>query len=183
MRILALLGSMLLAATLVAGPATATAPAAVPTAMSEVSGERRAAPRLTIEGIGVDAGIIPTGVARDGSLDVKGSVVDVYRWLHGVRPGEPGSAVLAGHTWSKGDGVFDRLGELRRGDEVSVGRHRFVVTSRTKVRTMPPRQVAALYSDRGPARLVLITCGDRNAVTGVYATRIIVRARLLKTGK
>ena len=30
--------------------------------------------------------------------------------------------------------------------------------------------------DRGAPRLVLITCGDRNDLTGVYRTRIIVNA-------
>ena len=39
--------------------------------------------------------------------------------------------------------------------------------------------MAALFSDRGKPRLVLITCGDRNDLTGVYRTRIIVNARLL----
>ena len=110
---------------------------------------------------------------------VGGSVRDVYRWRDGVLPGQQGSAVLAGHTWSRGPGVFDDLGRLRPGNRVVVGRNRFEVTRVRRVTGMSPQAVAALFSDRGSARLVLLTCGDRNNLTGVYRTRIIVNARLV----
>lgn len=134
---------------------------------------------LAIPAIGVDAGIVPVGVTRKGQLAIGSSVRDVYRWRDGVVPGQQGSAVLAGHTWSKGPGVFDRLGSLRRGARIVVGRNRFAVTRVRRVTTMSRREVAALFSDRGKARLVLITCGDRDDATGVYRTRIIVNAALL----
>lgn len=135
--------------------------------------------RLSVPAIGVDAGIVAVGVTRSGQLAVGDSVRDVYRWRDGVRPGQPGSAVLAGHTWSKGAGVFDRLGTLRAGDRVLVGTSRFEVTRVRRVTRMSPSAVARLFSDRGRARLVLITCGDRNDLTGVYRSRIIVRATKL----
>ena len=160
-----------IAATLVAAPADA-APA-TDARTSALLG------RLSIPAIGVDAGIIPVGVTSAGHLAVGSSVRDVYRWRAGVLPGQQGSAVLAGHTWSKGPGVFDRLGALEVGDRVVVGRNRFLVTRVRRVREMSRSEVAALFSDRGKARLVLITCGDRNNLTGVYRSRIIVSARLL----
>lgn len=129
-------------------------------------------PRLGIKG----ARIVPVGVNGAGGLAVGGNVRDVFTWRDGVRPGQPGSAVLAGHTWSRGDGVFDNLGQLRVGDRVRVGRVTFRVSRSQRVRGMSQRQVQRLFSDRGPARVVLITCGDRSAATGVYATRIIVTA-------
>lgn len=135
----------------------------------------RARPRLAIARIGVNARIRLVGV-RNGQLAVTGSTTDVYRWRQGVRPGQPGSAVIAGHTWAAGDGVFDNLGRLRKGNRIRVGRHKFRVTRVQRVRSMTPRQVRRLYSDRGRPRLVLITCGDRDA-GGVYRTRILVRAR------
>ncbi len=146
------------------------------------AGERASAAaigRLWIPAIGVNAGVIPVGVTRSGQLDIGRSVRDVYRWRSGVLPGRSGSAVLAGHTWSKGPGVFDRLGRLEPGDRVHVGSSRFEVRRVRRVRDMSRRAVAALFSDRGRPRLVLITCGDRNDLTGVYRTRIIVNARLL----
>jgi len=60
-----------------------------------------------------------------------------------------------------------------------VGKNRFRVTRVRKVTGMSRQAVAGLFSDRGKPRLVLITCGDRNDLTGVYRTRIIVRARLV----
>ncbi len=164
---------VVIAATLVSAPAGARP------AGGDEQGRGVMLGRLAIPAIGVNAGIIPVGVTRKGQLAIGGSVRDVYRWRDGVVPGQAGSAVLAGHTWSKGPGVFDRLGRLRVGDRVVVGRNRFAVTRVRRVRDMSRRAVAALFSDRGGPRLVLITCGDRNNRTGVYRTRIIVNARLL----
>ncbi len=133
--------------------------------------------RLSVPAIGVDAGIVPVGVTRAGQLAIGRSVRDVYRWRRGVLPGQRGSAVLAGHTWSKGSGVFDRLGSLRVGDLVVVGTFGFRVTRVRRVTRMSPQEVSRLFSDRGRPRLVLITCGDRSNTTGVYRTRIVVTAR------
>lgn len=129
-------------------------------------------PKLGIGG----ASIIPVGIDGGGHLAVGPSISAVYTWRNGPRPGQPGSAVIAGHTWSKGDGVFDNLATLRKGDRFSVGRVNFRVTMVEKVRKMSGRQVRELFSDRGPSRVVLITCGDRSSVTGVYASRILVHA-------
>lgn len=165
-------------------PATAVPAAAAPTERSTTersttTSDRAASRRLVIPAIGVDAGIIPVGINRAGELAVGGSVRSVYRWRYGVVAGQPGSAVLAGHTWSRGNGVFDRLGSLRPGNRVRVGKVRFEVTRVRRVTRMAPKEVRGLFSDRGPARLVLITCGDRNNATGVYRTRIIVNATKL----
>lgn len=161
--------------------ATATLLVATPADARPPDVDARAAQlgRLSIPAIGVDAGIIAVGVTRAGHLAIGRSVRDVYRWRDGVLPGQLGSAVLAGHTWSRGRGVFDDLGRLRPGDRVTVGRSRFEVTRVRRVRDMTREAVAQLFSDRGRARLVLITCGDRNNLTGVYRTRIIVNATLL----
>lgn len=167
---------LVLAAVLVAAPAGAR-PAATEARTSAAS-----LGRLSIPAIGVNAGIIAVGVTRAGHLAIGSSVRDVYRWRHGVLPGQRGSAVLAGHTWSKGPGVFDNIGRLRPGNRIIVGKNRFTVTRVRKVTGLSREAVAALFSDRGPARLVLITCGDRNNLTGVYRTRIIVNAKMVRAG-
>ena len=66
------------------------------------------------------------------------------------------------------------------GNLVVVGANRFKVTRVRKVTGMSRQAVAELFSDRGKPRLVLITCGDRNNLTGVYRTRIIVNAKLVR---
>ncbi len=164
---------MVLAAVLVAAPADARAVGADERTTAAALG------RLSIPAIGVNAGIIAVGVTRTGHLAIGGSVRDVYRWRQGVLPGQRGSAGLAGHTWSKGPGVFDNLGNLRPGNLVVVGRNRFQVTRVRRLTGMSRQDVAQLFSDRGKPRLVLITCGDRNNLTGVYRTRIVVNAKML----
>ena len=134
--------------------------------------------RLSIPALDVDAGIIPVGVTRRGELAIGRSVRDVYRWRDGVVPGQDGSAVLAGHTWSKGPGVFDRLGRLEVGDRVVVGRNRFEVTRVRRVTHLSRSLVAALFSHRARARHAQIPGGNRKNTTGVYRTRIIVDARM-----
>lgn len=164
---------LVMAAVAVASPARAR-PAEV-----DARAATSALGRLSIPAIGVNAGIIAVGVTRAGHLAIGRSVRDVYRWRPGVLPGQEGSAVLAGHTWSKGPGVFDNLGRLRPGNRVVVGKFRFQVTRVRRVSGMSRQEVSRLFSDRGKARLVLITCGDRNNRTGVYRTRIVVNAKLL----
>jgi len=159
-----------------AGAPAAAQPAPV-AGLGSTTDDRAPSRRLVIPEIGVDAGIVPVGVTRSGQLAVGSSVHAVYRWRDGVVAGQRGSAVLAGHTWSRGAGVFDRLGALRAGDRVSVGRVRFEVTRVRRVTRLSRAEVRRLFSDRGRARLVLITCGDRNNTTGVYRTRIIVNAK------
>ena len=153
-------------------------PAPAGAGVEETSSRSLAAtPRLRVPKIGANAAMIPAGINARGELAVGTSVRDVYIWKHGVRPGQPGSAVLAGHTWSRGDGVFDRLGSMRRGNRFAVGRHRFRVTKVTTVRRLSRTQVRELFSDRGRPRVVLITCGDRSNTTGIYRSRILVYAQ------
>jgi LPXTG-site transpeptidase (sortase) family protein len=136
---------------------------------------------LTVPKLGIRrARIIPVGINVRGQLAVGPSVRAAYTWNRGVRPGQPGSAVIAGHTWSRGPGIFDNLGALKVSERFSVGRAVFEVSRVRKVRGLRPQAVRDIFSDRGPARVVLITCGDRSAATGVYATRILVYARKVR---
>lgn len=152
-----------------------------PTLAVSASSERMAIAPLRVPTLGISgATIIPVGIDARGQLAVGPSVRAVYTWSKGVRPGQPGSAVLAGHTWSQGAGVFDNLGTMKIGDRFSVGRSAFRVTRVQRVRSMSNQQVRDLFSDRGRARVVLITCGDRSAATGVYASRILVHASRIR---
>lgn len=180
MRRIAVLGTAL--AALVAGAPSGGLAAAEPAPVTTLARTSERAPRLVVPAIGVNARIIPVGVTRSGDLAIGRSVTGVYRWRAGVVPGRRGSAVLAGHTWSRGPGVFDNLGRMRVGQRVRVGRAEFRVTRVRRVTRLPRREVRRLFSDQGPPRLVLITCGDRNNTTGVYRTRIIVNARKVAQG-
>jgi hypothetical protein len=84
----------------------------------------------------------------------------------GPRPGEPGSAVILGHVDStSGPAVFYRLRELRRGDEILVGRAdgssvRFVVD---RIRQYPKKWFPTdeVYYPTLKPELRLVTCGGQ----------------------
>jgi LPXTG-site transpeptidase (sortase) family protein len=138
--------------------------------------------QLTIPGIGVDAPVIRLGVESSGALEVPGNVASVGWYRFGPSPGEPGSALIAGHVDSRveGPGVFFDLSRLRPGDSVQVelqggDRAAFEVVSRSLVAKdrLPP----AIFSRGGDPSLTLITCGgsfDQEA--GHYLQNVIVTA-------
>ncbi len=110
---------------------------------------------------------------------------EVAGWYAGgVRPGDPGPAVIAGHLDSlTGPGVFAELGRLKPGHRILVTlRDGRTVTFRVEeVRThtkkdFPTRDV---YGASPDARLRLITCGGTfDAGAGHYDGNVIVFATL-----
>jgi LPXTG-site transpeptidase (sortase) family protein len=108
---------------------------------------------------------------------------DTVAWYQrGPRPGEIGSAVVAGHfgTWEDGRGsVFDNLHQLKAGDRVFVQdeageRISFVV--RESRRFDPEADATDVFtSDDGKAHLNLITCeGDWSESAQSYSRRLVV---------
>jgi hypothetical protein len=97
-------------------------------------------------------------------------------------PGQMGPAVIVGHLDSyRGPAVFWRLGELRPGDEVVVGRSdgsssRFLVARAARyARAGFPS--ADVYGPTPTAELRLITCGGLfNFLTGQYLDNVVVYA-------
>jgi len=53
--------------------------------------------RLTIPTIDVDTSIVALGLTSDGAMDIPKSISEVAWYNLGPRPGENGSAVVAGH--------------------------------------------------------------------------------------
>ena len=137
---------------------------------------------LTIPLIGVTTKLIRLGLASDGSLRVP-PTTSVAGWYTGSpRPGATGSAIIVGHIDSvSGPGVFFRLPELRKGDQVYIRRAdgtlvKFLVTSvRQYLKDQFPTQ--AVYGPTPDAELRLITCGGAfDSATGHYLSNIVVYA-------
>jgi LPXTG-site transpeptidase (sortase) family protein len=139
---------------------------------------------LTIPLIGVSTKLITLGLASDGSLQVPPlSDTAVAGWYTGSpRPGAIGSAIIVGHVDTvHGPAVFDRLGQLRKGDQVYVRRAdgtlvKFLVTA---VQTYPKDQfpTQTVYGPTPDAELRLITCGGTfDRATGHYVSNIVVYA-------
>lgn len=137
---------------------------------------------LTIPLIGVTTKLITLGLTSDGSLQVPGTT-SVAGWYTGSpRPGAIGSAIIVGHIDSVGGpGVFFRLSELRKGDQVYVRRAdgtlvKFLVTTvQQYLKDQFPTR--AVYGPTPDAELRLITCGGAfDDATGHYLSNIVVYA-------
>ena len=155
--------------------------------------QRIAAPvSLRVPAIEVDAPVVVVGLEPDRSMEIPSDVRTVG-WYDpfagaGVAPGEPGTAVIAGHVDSRtqGRGAFWPLRELVPGDVIDV-EHADGTVSRWRVESVvrhPKTDIPIedIFTFEGEERLALITCGgefDRSA--GAYLDNYVVTAVPLRT--
>lgn len=137
--------------------------------------------RLKIPVIGVDSAVIPVGLTSDGAMEVPKGPADVAWFNLGPRPGESGSAVIAGHYGWKNNipAVFVNLHKLSKGDKISVEDEKGVTTTFVvrEIRTYSKDRVApdVFGSDDDKAHLNLITCtGVWNKAEKTRSDRLIV---------
>ncbi len=125
--------------------------------------------RISIASIGVEAPVRPTGLDRDGSIEVPPlDEPGLTGWYaSGAAPGQRGSAVIFGHVDTRRDGpaVFYRLSRLRPGDRIEVLRRdgrtaKFQVDSVERFpRTSFPS--TRVYGPLDYPGLRLVTCGGK----------------------
>ncbi len=140
--------------------------------------------RVRLARLAIDAHVSSVVIdLKSGALGLPSELQRTGWWRDGSTPGEPQGAVLiAGHVDSakRGTGAFFALSRARAGDLVELvgaaGR-RYAYRVAT-VRTYPKRHLPVnVFSRKGPARLVLVTCGgpfDRS--TGHYPYNVVVTA-------
>lgn len=154
---------------------------AAPAVPVAVPAEQSIPLRLLIPSINVDASIDSVGIAANGAMDIKKDQ-DLVAWYNlGPKPGNTGSAVIAGHYgWVNGKGsVFNELHTLKAGDKVSVSNDKGVIITFVvrKTQSYDPAADATnvFHSDDGKAHLNLVTCEgvwDNNHQT--YSSRLVV---------
>lgn len=137
--------------------------------------------RLTIPKINVGATIEYVGVASDGNMDVPKDPNDVAWFELGPRPGEIGSAVIAGHYGWKNNtsAAFDAISTLQKNDKIFVEDDTgttiaFVVS---EIRLYDPKSDASsvFESNDGKSHLNLVTCeGVWDATSKSYSKRLVV---------
>ena len=134
--------------------------------------------QLTIPSIGVTASVGPVGTVTAPAPFLGGQMVPTFAvppdastvgwWADGPLVGGPEMAVLLGHTLvGTGYAVFNRLGELRPGDEVTVvdgtGTKQADFRITNVVAGVPkndPEALRRVLSDNSRySQLALITCG------------------------
>jgi sortase A len=137
--------------------------------------------RLKIPGINIDAAVEYVGLTPEGTMDVPKGPDDVAWFERGQRPGERGSAVMAGHYDLKNGeaGPFDNLRTLRPGDKVYVEDDTGEIISFVvrESRTYDPKADASdvFGSHDGKAHLNLITCeGEWDTRAQQYSKRLVV---------
>ncbi|MDO8493016.1 MAG: class F sortase [bacterium] len=139
---------------------------------------------LNIPKINVDALIEYVGVTPQGNMDAPKGPINVAWYKFGPRPGDEGSAVIAGHygPWKRGKtSVFDDLNKLSKGDKIYViddksATSTFIVR---EIRNFDSRADARLIfnSNDGGAHLNLITCqGEWISSEKSYSNRLVVFA-------
>lgn len=139
--------------------------------------------RLRIPAIQVDATILPVGLNPDGAMDTPKGPADVAWFDKGPRPGENGSAVVAGHFGWKDNipAVFDDLSTLRKGDKIYVENDKGEITTfvvrESRLFGEEGNATEVFNSSDGKAHLNLITCeGVWNKETKSYSKRLVVFA-------
>jgi len=138
---------------------------------------------IEIPSIAVDAAIERVALAKDGSMDVPKRPLDTAWYEPGPRPGEAGSAAIAGHVDDihGAAAVFADLHKVEPGDTIVVrddkGTSTSFVVRESRKYDASADATAVFTSNDGKAHLNLITCDgtwDKRAKT--YSKRLVVFA-------
>jgi len=138
--------------------------------------------QLIIPSININVTIDYVGLTPDGAMDIKPNPEVVGWYMLGARPGDEGSAVVAGHYgWGKNGNpaIFNDIQYLKKGDEISVidqEDESFVFVVREIRKYSPEADASAVFqSSDGSSHLNLITCdGDWENDKQSYSERLVV---------
>src|SRR5581483_7624663 len=144
--------------------------------------------RLVIPALGIDAHIQQIGLTASGALATPHGFTDVGWYIYGPRPGESGSAVIAGHLDNALGlaGVFEHLGDIASGDEVDVffadgSEQRFDVNHVERLPYTDTDTTELFRASDSGAHLNLITCGGTWIQSAhSYSQRLVVFTDILK---
>ena len=147
-------------------------------------GERVGLPmRLKIPSIALDAAIEKVALAADGSMGVPKSPLDIGWYEKGPRPGETGSAAIAGHVdWANGAAaVLADLHKVKTGDKIAVeddqGATIAFIVRKSRTYDANAQAVEVFRSSDGRAHLNIITCsGAWDKIANQYTKRLVVFA-------
>ena len=143
--------------------------------------------KIVIPKLGVEANIEFVGADESGRMGIPEQVENAGWWKYGAKPGEVGSAVLAGHvdTPEGSYGIFYKLDQLMPGDTITVydqenNQHVFRVAF---VQTYQEDEfpVDVVFERADKKRLNLITCsGNFDLSVQNYEERLVVFAEAIE---
>ncbi|MBI5654766.1 class F sortase [Candidatus Uhrbacteria bacterium] len=139
--------------------------------------------RLKIPNLKISTPIRSVGLTSTGAMGIPKLPSETAWYMYGPKPGEIGSAVIAGHVnWYSGaKGVFERINTLKPGDIITVQDDKGLITSFavSTTRSIGEKEDATsvFRSYDGKAHLNLVTCsGIWNKKTRSYSKRFVVFA-------
>lgn len=139
--------------------------------------------RITIPSIAVEAAIEEVALTEDGAMDVPDRPQDTVWYGLGPRPGEKGSAVIAGHVdWKDGKpAIFADLHKLEPGDRIVVrddsGADIVFIVRESRKYDAEADTIGVFSSVDGKEHLNLITCdGTWDEREEQYSERLVVFA-------
>lgn len=137
--------------------------------------------RLIIPKLNIDANVLHLGLTKEGNMDVPSDLMNTGWYKYGPRPGQTGSAVIAGHLEGVDeDGIFINLGKLIKGDIISVKDDAGMTISFTVRETRLYNQderPSEVFNTTDGSHLNLITCtGTWSTAQQRYSKRLVVFA-------
>ncbi|KGX89642.1 hypothetical protein N781_07720 [Pontibacillus halophilus JSM 076056 = DSM 19796] len=143
--------------------------------------------KLSIPKISVEAEVNAVGILDNGQMGVPEQTEDIGWFEPGVKPGQTGNAVVAGHVDSiEGPAVFFDLEKLARGDELTIegkdGQTLTYVVKRLQRYVTAEAPIEEIFGETEKKRLNLITCtGTFNHDLGSHEERLVVYTELLES--
>jgi sortase A len=148
---------------------------------------------LEIPSIGVKAPIIKVGITKKGAMNVPEKFDEVGLYKFGVKPGQKGKAVIAGHVDNAlgMPAVFKNLHKLKPGDVVYVtddakdenGQNsilRFIVI-KSELYDVDHAPIEHIFGKSDEPLLNIITCdGEWIQKRKSYSKRLVVYTKLVK---
>lgn len=136
---------------------------------------------IYLSSVGAEGLIQKAGIDQTGRIAVPTNVNLASWYVNSVKPGERGLSIISGHVDGReGPGIFKRLGDLRRGDPLTVeygdgSTQTFVVKEVTHVVQGDAASLLFAKQKDIDAQLNLITCaGTFDPNTRTYDQRIVV---------
>jgi LPXTG-site transpeptidase (sortase) family protein len=137
--------------------------------------------KLVIERLGISAPIQTVGISVNGAMGVPSNPASVGWYDQGPKPGETGSAVLAGHVnWDHNKpAIFANLDQITIGDIIEVYT---IAEVQISFRVVDIKQYsihdsahAVFFSSDSLHRLNIITCsGIWDELLGTHNSRLVV---------
>ncbi|UOQ49840.1 class F sortase [Gracilibacillus caseinilyticus] len=141
---------------------------------------------ISIPAIDVSAAIEHVGKLSNGQMGVPEQDENVGWYEFGAKPGEQGSAVMAGHVDNKtGPAVFYHLEDMKEGDKIHItnveGEQLTFEVYQTKSYPKDEAPISEVFGYTAARTLKLITCtGEFLDNVGTHENRLVVSAQLVE---